>query len=98
MNVQPTTTITIDDKVFSVSSMSNEIQEMVAYYDMWRQKEIEAASSLLMVRGAMRDLQSTMMTSIQTELAAKAAEVQKPAADSTPVPTKRGKRKAKDAQ
>ena len=91
MNVQPTTTITIDDKVFSVSSMSAPIQEMVAYYDMWRQKEIEAASSLLMVRGAMRDLQSNMMTAIQAELAEKATAAPAPARPAA-------KRKRKDAQ
>lgn len=67
--VQPTTTITIDDAVFEVASMSEAVQQMVQYLDDWRQKEVDAMSQLLMVRGALRDIQNTLLTTIQSERA-----------------------------
>lgn len=65
VQVQPTTTISIDDTVFEVASLSPEIQQMVQYLDDWRQKEVEATSELLMVRGALRDLQNSLLQAIQ---------------------------------
>lgn len=73
--VQPTTTITIDDAVFEVASMSESVQQMVQYLDDWRQKEVDAMSQLLMVRGALRDIQNTLLTTIQSERATAESEV-----------------------
>lgn len=70
--VQPTTTISIDDVVFEVASMTPDIQQMVQYLDDWRQKEVDATSELLMVRGALRDLQNTLLQAIQAARAAEA--------------------------
>lgn len=65
--VQPTTTITIDEAVFEVSSMSPQVQSMIAYLDDWRQKEVEATSELLVVRGALANLQNELLAVIQKE-------------------------------
>lgn len=65
--VQPTTTITVDKTIFEVSQMSPEIQQMVAYFDDWRQQEADQTSKLLMVRSALRDIQNTMLEAIQKE-------------------------------
>jgi hypothetical protein len=65
LQIQPTTTISIDDKVLDVTSMSPEIQQMVQYLDDWRQRELDTTSELLMIRGAMRDIQNTLLQSIQ---------------------------------
>lgn len=67
--VQPTTTISIDDQVFEVANMSSNVQQMVAYLDDWRQAEADATSQLLMARGALRDLQNTLLSTIQQEQA-----------------------------
>lgn len=67
LNVTPTTTITIDNSEFSVDKMSPQVQQMVVYFDAWRQRELEATSELLMVRGALKDLQSSLLTTIQDE-------------------------------
>lgn len=68
MKIQPTTTITLDDQVLDVSKMSNEVQQMVGYLDEWRQEEVDISSKLLMVRGALRDLQSVLSTTIQDDV------------------------------
>lgn len=68
MNVQPTTTITLDGQNFDVAKLSTEIQQMVLYLDDWRQREVDATSELLMVRGGLRDLQSTLSNAIQQEI------------------------------
>lgn len=67
--VQPTLTIAIDDAVYEVAKMSPQVQQMVAYFDDWRQKEADLTSEVLLVRGALRDLQNTLLQTIQTERA-----------------------------
>lgn len=79
--VQPTTTITIDEAVFEVSSMSPQVQSMIQYLDDWRQKEVEATSSLLVVRGALANLQNELLAVIQKERADAAAAAEASAAD-----------------
>ncbi len=76
LKAAPTTTINVGDAVFEVARMSSDIQHMIAYYDEWRQREIDLTSELLQVRGALRDLQTQMATAIQKERedAAKKAE------------------------
>lgn len=68
--IQPTTTITIDTTVFDVASMSAEVQQMIGYLDDWRQREVDTTSELLMIRGALRDIQNTILTAIQSDQAA----------------------------
>lgn len=65
MKIQQTTSITIDEATFEVADLSPEIQQMVQYLDDWRQKEANTTSSLLMIRGALRDIQNTLLTAIQ---------------------------------
>lgn len=85
--VQQTTTISVDDKVFEVANMSANVQQLVAYLDDWRQAEADAMSQLLMVRGALRDIQNTLLTAIQAEQAddgQKAGDVVNPDTQKTP--------------
>lgn len=65
--VQQTTTITIDDKVYEVADLSANVQQMVQYLDNWRQREVDTTSELLMIRGALRDIQNTLLAAIQAE-------------------------------
>lgn len=83
--VQPTTTISIDDTVFEVASMTPDIQQMVQYLDDWRQKEVDTTSELLMVRGALRDLQNTLLQAIQAARAAETATDGEAPAEAAPV-------------
>lgn len=71
--VEQTTTITIDDTVYEVATMSVNVQQMVQYLDDWRQREVDATSKLLMIRGALRDIQNTLLSTIQSEQAEAAA-------------------------
>lgn len=79
--IQPTTTITIDTTVFDVASMSAEVQQMIGYLDDWRQREVDTTSELLMIRGALRDIQNTILTAIQSD---QAAAVESLTPDDTP--------------
>lgn len=67
--VQPTSTINVDDAAFDVSKMSAEVQQMVAYYDDWRQQEVDTTSKLLMIRGALQNLQTQLLEKIQADRA-----------------------------
>lgn len=67
LTVQPTTSITLGDAVFEVERMSNEIKQMVAYFDAWRQKEVDLQSDILQVRGALQNLQNQLVAAIQKE-------------------------------
>ena len=67
--VQQTLTITIDDRVFEVANMSQEVQNAVMYMDEWRQEEADLTSKLLMVRGAINDVKNTLLKTIQDDLA-----------------------------
>lgn len=72
VQVQPTTTISIDDTTLNVADLTPEIQQMVQYLDDWRQKEADVTSELLMARGALRDIQATLLQAIQAAQAATA--------------------------
>lgn len=67
--VQPTQTIAIDNSMYEVSKMSPNVQQMVVFLDEWRQKEVDVNSELLMIRGALRDLQNTLLQTIQRDRA-----------------------------
>lgn len=67
--VQKTTTVTIDEQSFEVASLSENVQQMIALMDEWRQKDADLTSELLMVRAALRDIQNTLLTTIKSETA-----------------------------
>lgn len=65
--IQATTSITVDGESYSVSAMSDEVQQMIQYLDDWRQNEVDQASQLLKTRAGLRDLQNTLLQQIQKE-------------------------------
>lgn len=73
--ITPTSTIAVGDHTYDVARMSEQVQQMVAMLDNWRQREADVTSELLMVRAALRDLQNTMYSTIveERESAVKAA-------------------------
>jgi hypothetical protein len=98
LKLEPTTIINVDSSSFEVSKMSAEVQQMIKYFDDWRQKEVDLTSNLLMVRGAIRDIQNTLLETITKELEAAKVKAVAPAEDVTdvaPAPVKRIKRTAK---
>ena len=72
--IQETTTVTIDDKSYEVASFSDNIKQMIALMDSWRQKDADMTNDLLMVRAAIRDIQNTLLTAIKEEVAPAPAE------------------------
>lgn len=74
--VQKTTTVTIDEQSFEVSSLSENVQQMIALMDEWRQRDADLTGDLLMVRAAIRDIQNTLLSTIKAETTpAEATEV-----------------------
>jgi nucleotide-binding universal stress UspA family protein len=65
--VQPTTTLNVDQAVYEVAKMSPEIQQMVRYFDEWRQVEADKTSEILMARNALQNLQNQLLATIQKE-------------------------------
>lgn len=65
--VQKTTTVTIDEQSFEVSSLSENVQQMIALMDEWRQRDADLTGDLLMVRAAIRDIQNTLLSTIKAE-------------------------------
>lgn len=68
--INKTTTITLGEDAnatFDVSKMSNQVQQMVMYMDEWRQKEQDLVSDILMVRAALKEIQTSLRDAIETE-------------------------------
>lgn len=95
MQVEKTQTITMDNESFDVTSLSAEVQQMVAYLDDWRQREVDLTSNLLMVRGALRDLQNALVEQIQKDASAKNEPASSPAAAVQDVKAKPAKKAKK---
>lgn len=66
--IQETVTVNIDDKSYEVSQFGDNIKQMIALMDEWRQKDADLTSELLMVRAAIRDIQNTILSNINAEL------------------------------
>ena len=67
MQVEKTLTVTIDETSYVVANMSEPVKQLISYMDDWRQKEADTTSDLLMVRSALRDIQNSLMTTINAE-------------------------------
>lgn len=98
--VQPTLTINVDGAVFEVAKMSADVQQLVRYFDEFRQREVDLTTDLVMVRGALRDMQNTLLQTIQVERLAAMQKTAEPtqlvedAVPSTPTATKRARKGA----
>ena len=91
--VARSTTITIDEVVYSVEQLSPTIKPLVMLMDDWRQQDADTASSLAMIRAALRDLQNNIVLTMRKErtdaaviLAQKGLEPDPAAVTDGPVP------------
>ena len=83
--VDPLTVINIDGVPHVVGQMSDEVQAVIAIYNEWRQKEVDARNDLLLVQSALRDLGQNLVNRVREEQAAVAA-AEAEAADAAPAP------------
>ena len=65
--LQTTTTINIDESVFSVADMSQNVQALVAMFDDWRQKLADAEQDVLLYRIALARVQQDLIDTIAKE-------------------------------
>lgn len=69
ITVQKTLSITADGLAYEVEKMSPAIKDMVVMMDEFRQQEMDAHVQLTMARGAIRDVQTQLLATIQQERA-----------------------------
>jgi hypothetical protein len=69
LTAQKTLSITADGVVYDVERMSQPIKDMVTMMDEFRQQEMDAHVRLTMARGAIRDVQNQLLSTIQQERA-----------------------------
>lgn len=75
-----TLTVNIDDATFQVEKMSTECQQLIMYFDEWRQEEADLVGKLLLVRAALQNQQNALLAQIRKEQEeAAAAANEKPA-------------------
>lgn len=82
--VDPLSVINIDGVPHVVAQMSDEVQAVIAIYNEWRQREVDARNDLLLVQSALRDLGQNLVNRVREEQAA-AAEADAPAPEVTAV-------------
>jgi hypothetical protein len=66
--IEHTVTVAIDGTEYSVAQFSDSVKNAIALMDDWRQKEADLSSDILMVRGAIRDIQNSILAAINSEL------------------------------
>lgn len=74
-----TLTVNIDDATFQVEKMSPECQQLIMYFDEWRQEEADLVGKLLLVRAALQNQQNALLAQIRKEQDEAAAAVGTPA-------------------
>ena len=77
--IDPLTVINIDGVPHVVGQMSDEVQAVIAIYNEWRQREVDARNDLLLVQSALRDLGQNLVNRVREEQAATAAAAEEAA-------------------
>lgn len=81
--VQPVTTLNIDGNTLQVADLSARVQQLVAVYNDWNQKNADAQSELAMIQAALNDLSRQIIVQIKADSDAAAAA----ASDTAPATT-----------
>lgn len=94
--LEPTLTLQLDDKTFEIAKMSPRIQQLIEYYDDWRQREVEITSDLNMVKMAQQALQTQIVQAVQEELkTAEQPSASPEVTDAVAKPVRRGRNSRK---
>lgn len=65
MKIQQTVTVTIDDILYEAAKLPPKVQEMIAILDIWRQDEIDQRVALSKTQAALRDLQTSIVSTVR---------------------------------
>lgn len=65
LKAEETRIVTIDGQARAVETLPENTRRLVNFYDDWKQREVEARSTLLMAQTAMRGLANEIVASIQ---------------------------------
>lgn len=68
--IDPLRVINIDGVPHVVEQMSDDVKSVIAIYNEWRQKEVDARNDLLLVQSALRDLGQNLVNRVREEQAA----------------------------
>jgi len=80
-SIQPTLTIDVDGKELKVSDLPEQIQQLVALYDEWRQKLAEAESYAKMVGVSFQVISEQLRNTVVEELTPKTEGTEQPAVE-----------------
>ncbi len=85
LRVEETKVVTIDDQTLAVDTLPDNVQQLVAFYDDWKQREMDLRSELMAMQAAMRTMQQQIAQAVKTsqEAAAKATAEAEAANDSS---------------
>jgi len=80
LKAEETRVVSIGDRTIAVTELPERAQQLVAYYDDWKQRELDARSHLLSLQIAMQGITHQIAQAVEEDAAAK-AEVEAPAAN-----------------
>lgn len=82
LQAEETKVVTIEERSLAVDTLPAEAQQLVAFYDDWKEKELAARSEMMMAQTAMRGLaQQIAQTVVAAEQAAAAEAAEAEAAN-----------------
>jgi len=83
LQADETKVVTIEDRTLVVDTLPEQAQQLVAFYDDWKQRELDARSAMMMASTAMKTLaQQIAQVVVEAEqAAAQAAELDAEAGD-----------------
>jgi len=83
LQTDETKVVTIEDRTIAVDTLPEQAKQLVAFYDDWKQRELEARSEMMMASTAMKALANQIAQVVveAEQAAAQAAELDAEAGD-----------------
>ncbi len=85
LRVEETKVVTIDDQTLAVDTLPDNVQQLVAFYDDWKQREVDLRSELMAMQAAMRTMQQQIAQAVKASQDAVVAEAEAEAANDSSV-------------
>lgn len=67
LKIEETTKLIVDGKNVYIDDLSDAVKQLIAYYDDWRQRELEARSNFIMVQSAVQTLSQQIAAQMKKE-------------------------------
>jgi hypothetical protein len=84
LRVEETTVVTIDKQTYAVDTLPENVRQLVAFYDDWKQRELELRSKLMAMQAGLKAMAQQIANAVQESIVAE-AEVAEGVAANEPV-------------